>query len=101
SGPDRPLLDENIRLSSFCPQPFFHWCRIRFCRGFLRGNWLDGLRIPQNASRGQRRGSRHCARPAMGAWHIPVIDYLGTSTPHGAYWFPVFIVFTPPMSALS
>jgi len=36
----------------------------------------------------------------MGAWHIPVIDYLGTSTPHGAYWFPFFLAFTAAMTAM-
>lgn len=23
-------------------------------------------------------------------WHVPVIDYLGAATPHGAYWLPFF-----------
>jgi CDP-diglyceride synthetase len=35
-----------------------------------------------------------------GAWHIPVIDYLGTSTPHGAYWFPFFLAFTAALTAM-
>jgi hypothetical protein len=35
-----------------------------------------------------------------GAWHIPVIDYLGTSTPHGAYWLPFFLSFTAAMTAI-
>ena len=35
-----------------------------------------------------------------GAWHIPVIDYLGTSTPHGAYWLPFFLAFTIAMAAI-
>jgi membrane protease YdiL (CAAX protease family) len=35
-----------------------------------------------------------------GAWHILVIDYLGTSTPHGAYWLPFFLAFTAAMTAM-
>jgi CAAX protease family protein len=35
-----------------------------------------------------------------GAWHIPVIDYLGTATPHGPYWFPFFLAFTNAMTAV-
>src|SRR5437660_9904511 len=35
-----------------------------------------------------------------GTWHIPAIDYLGTSTPHGAYWFPFFLAFTAAMTAM-
>ena len=29
-----------------------------------------------------------------GLWHMPVIDYLGTATPHRAYWWPFFLSFT-------
>jgi membrane protease YdiL (CAAX protease family) len=35
-----------------------------------------------------------------GVWHLPVIDYLGTATPHGADWFPFFLVFTAAMTAM-
>ena len=29
-----------------------------------------------------------------GLWHLPVVNYLGTATPHGAFWFPFFLAFT-------
>ena len=35
-----------------------------------------------------------------GIWHLPVIDYLGTATPHRSYWFPFFLVFTAAMTAM-
>jgi membrane protease YdiL (CAAX protease family) len=35
-----------------------------------------------------------------GLWHLPVIDYLGTATPHGAYWFRYFLAFTAAMTAM-
>ena len=35
-----------------------------------------------------------------GLWHVPVIDYLGTSTPHGEYWLPYFAAFTVAMTAM-
>jgi membrane protease YdiL (CAAX protease family) len=34
------------------------------------------------------------------AWHLPVIDYLGTATPHGAYWLPYFLAFATAMTAM-
>jgi membrane protease YdiL (CAAX protease family) len=34
------------------------------------------------------------------AWHLPVIDYLGTATPHGSYWLPFFLAFTAAMTAM-
>lgn len=33
-------------------------------------------------------------------WHVPVIDYLGTATPHGRSWFPFFLAFTAAMTAM-
>jgi hypothetical protein len=33
-------------------------------------------------------------------WHLPVINYLGTATPHGAYWFAFFLSFTVAMTAM-
>jgi uncharacterized protein len=35
-----------------------------------------------------------------GVWHMPVIDYLGTATPHSAYWLPFFLSFTAAMTAM-
>jgi uncharacterized protein len=35
-----------------------------------------------------------------GAWHLPVIDHLGTASPHGALWFPYFLAFTGAMTAM-
>lgn len=35
-----------------------------------------------------------------GVWHLPVINYLGTATPHGAYWFRYFLAFTAAMIAM-
>jgi uncharacterized protein len=34
------------------------------------------------------------------AWHIPVIDYLGTATPHGSFWLPFFLAFAAAMTAI-
>jgi membrane protease YdiL (CAAX protease family) len=33
-------------------------------------------------------------------WHLPVINYLGTATPHGAYWYAFFLAFTLAMIAM-
>jgi membrane protease YdiL (CAAX protease family) len=52
----------------------------------------------------------HQKLPALGAavllglfwglWHLPVIDYIGTATPHGAYWWPFFLAFAAAMTAM-
>jgi membrane protease YdiL (CAAX protease family) len=33
-------------------------------------------------------------------WHVPVVNFLGTATPHGSYWFPYFCVFSAAMIAM-
>jgi membrane protease YdiL (CAAX protease family) len=33
-------------------------------------------------------------------WHVPVINYLGTASPHGADWLPFFLAFTLAMTAM-
>jgi membrane protease YdiL (CAAX protease family) len=33
-------------------------------------------------------------------WHLPVVDFLGTATPHGAYWLEFFLAFTVAMTAM-
>ncbi len=35
-----------------------------------------------------------------GLWHLPVIDYLGTATPHGAYRARYFLAFSAAMTAI-
>jgi membrane protease YdiL (CAAX protease family) len=33
-------------------------------------------------------------------WHLPVINYLGTATPHVGYWYAFFLAFTVAMIAM-
>ena len=33
-------------------------------------------------------------------WHLPVIDFLGTASPHGAYWLRYFLAFAAAMTAM-
>jgi len=33
-------------------------------------------------------------------WHLPVVNFLGTATPHGAYWIHFFLAFAVAMTAM-
>ena len=33
-------------------------------------------------------------------WHLPVINYLGSATPHGSYWLQFFLAFALAMTAI-
>jgi membrane protease YdiL (CAAX protease family) len=35
-----------------------------------------------------------------GLWHLPAIDFLGASVPHGKYWLRFFLAFTIVMTAM-
>lgn len=34
------------------------------------------------------------------AWHLPVVDFLGTAYPHGSFWLPFFLAFGTAMTAM-
>ncbi len=84
----------------FAPNRFLIGISFGFVAGFFEEIGWMGFAFPK-----MRRGDSALA-PAIllgllwGAWHIPVIDYLGTSTPHGDYWFPFFLAFTAALTAM-
>ena len=84
----------------FAPNRFFIGIGFGFVAGFFEEIGWMGYAFPK------MRRPENALVPAIllgllwGAWHIPVIDYLGTSTPHGAYWLPFFLAFTAAMTAM-
>jgi membrane protease YdiL (CAAX protease family) len=84
----------------FAPNRFIAGSGFGFVAGFFEEIGWMGYAFPK------MRRADNALVPAIllgllwGAWHIPVIDYLGTSTPHGSYWFPFFLAFTAAMTAM-
>jgi membrane protease YdiL (CAAX protease family) len=84
----------------FAPNRFWIGISFGFVAGFFEEIGWMGYVFPK------MRRKENAVAPAIllgllwGAWHIPVIDYLGTSTPHGAYWLPFFLAFTAAMTAM-
>jgi uncharacterized protein len=84
----------------FASNRFFVGVGFGFVAGFFEEIGWMGYAFPK------MRRANNALAPAIllgllwGAWHIPVIDYLGTSTPHGTYWFPFFLAFTAAMTAM-
>jgi membrane protease YdiL (CAAX protease family) len=85
---------------AFTPNRFFIGASFGLAAGFFEEIGWMGFAFPK------MRRQDNALIPAIllgllwGAWHIPVIDYLGTSTPHGAYWLPFFLAFTAAMTAI-
>lgn len=84
----------------FAPNRFWIGISFGLVAGFFEEIGWMGFAFPK------MRRTENALAPAVllgllwGAWHIPVIDYLGTSTPHGAYWLPFFLAFTAAMTAM-
>src|SRR3984893_3900967 len=68
--------------------------------GLLEEIGWTGFAFPKMSSQYNPLGASILLGLLWGLWHLPVINYLGTATPHGAYWFPFFLAFTFAMTAM-
>jgi uncharacterized protein len=68
--------------------------------GLLEEIGWTGFAFPKMCSQYNPLGSSILLGLLWGLWHLPVVNYLGTATPHGAYWFPFFLAFTFAMTAI-
>ena len=80
----------------------------RFIIGILFGipaglfeeiGWM-GYAFPKMRSQSNGLSSGVVLGLLWSLWHLPVIDYLGTATPHGGDWLPFFLAFTLVMTAM-
>jgi membrane protease YdiL (CAAX protease family) len=84
----------------FAPGSFWVGILFGIPAGFFEEIGWMGFAYPK------MRSNHNALAPAilLGAlwavWHIPVIDYLGTATPHGAYWLRYFLAFAAAMMAM-
>lgn len=84
----------------FAPNHFLLGVVFGVPAGFLEEIGWTGFAFPK------MRSPEHWLLPSIAlgllwsAWHIPVIDYLGTATPHGAYWLRYFLAFAAAMTAM-
>jgi membrane protease YdiL (CAAX protease family) len=68
--------------------------------GFLEEIGWTGFVFPLlRAKRGQFAGSVILG-VFWGAWHLPVVDFLGAAWPHGSYWAAFAVAFIVAMTAM-
>lgn len=68
--------------------------------GFLEEIGWTGFAFPKLQSKyGTLTGSLILG-VLWGLWHLPVIDFLGAASPHGAYWLPYALAFIIAMTAM-
>jgi uncharacterized protein len=89
------------RVSSvFGPNFFLVGILFGIPAGFLEEIGWMGFAFPKMVRAHGALGSAILLGVIWGAWHMPVVDYLGAATPHGAFWWPYFLAFAGAMAAV-
>jgi uncharacterized protein len=84
----------------FAPNFFLRGIAFGVPAGLLEEIGWMGYAFPKMSARRSALGASILLGLLWGTWHLPVINFLGTATPHGAYWFPFFLAFTAAMTAM-
>jgi uncharacterized protein len=84
----------------FAPNSFLIGITFGFAAGFFEEIGWMGYAFPRLCSKYSELASGVILGLLWGVWHLPVIDYLGTATPHSSYWIPYFLAFTAAMTAM-
>lgn len=68
--------------------------------GFLEEIGWTGFAFERMAVEGDRFSPSVVLGLLWAIWHLPVIDYLGTASPHGSHWLSFFLAFSVAMIAI-
>jgi membrane protease YdiL (CAAX protease family) len=86
--------------SSYAPNLFLMGLFFGIPAGYLEEIGWMGYAFPKMILRNNALAPSILLGLLWSAWHLPVIDYLGIATPHGAYWLPFSLTFTAAMTAI-
>jgi CAAX protease family protein len=85
---------------AYAPNLFLPGFGFGLLAGFFEEIGWMGYAFPRMQQYWRAFASAALLGVLWGTWHLPVIDYLGAATPHGAYWFPFFLAFVVTMTAM-
>ncbi len=68
--------------------------------GLLEEIGWTGYAFPKMRSQNNALASSILLGLLWALWHLPVINYLGTATPHGSSWLSFFLAFTLAMTGM-
>jgi uncharacterized protein len=94
------LVLERFVSAVYAPNRFFLGILFGIPAGFLEEIGWMGYAFPKMRSQSNWLVESIFLGLLWSTWHLPVIDYLGAATPHGAYWFRFFVAFTLAMTAM-
>jgi membrane protease YdiL (CAAX protease family) len=84
----------------YAPNHFLMGILFGIPAGFLEEIGWMGYAFPKMRSESNGLAPSILLGLLWALWHLPVVNYLGTATPHGAYWLPFFLAFGFAMSAM-
>jgi membrane protease YdiL (CAAX protease family) len=94
------LLLERFASPVYAPNRFFMGILFGIPAGFLEEIGWMGYAFPKMRSETNGLAPSILLGLLWSLWHLPVINYLGTATPHGGYWLPFFLAFSLTMTAM-
>jgi membrane protease YdiL (CAAX protease family) len=94
------LVLERLVSPVYAPNRFFMGILFGIPAGFLEEIGWMGYAFPKMRSESNGLAPSILLGLLWSLWHLPVINYLGTATPHGAYWLPFFLAFSLAMTAM-
>jgi membrane protease YdiL (CAAX protease family) len=84
----------------FTPNLFLMGVLFGVPAGVLEEIGWTGFAFPRMSSQHNPLSASITLGLLWSLWHLPVVNYLGTATPNGPYWFPFFMAFTFAMTAI-
>lgn len=84
----------------FAPGRFLVGIGFGIPAGFLEEIGWTGYAFPKMCGKMSPLGAGILLGLLWGFWHFPVIDFLGTATPHGRYLIVYFFAFIAAMTAM-
>jgi uncharacterized protein len=87
-------------LDSSAPNRFFIGILFAIPAGFLEEIGWMGYAFPKMREQSNALFASVLLGLLWSAWHLPVINYLGSATPHSAYWLHFFLAFASGMTAM-
>jgi membrane protease YdiL (CAAX protease family) len=84
----------------YSPNRFWLGLAFGIPAGFFEEIGWTGFAFPKMSLKLQPLRAAILLGLLWGLWHAPVINFLGTAVPHGAYWLHFFLAFTAAMTAL-
>jgi membrane protease YdiL (CAAX protease family) len=86
--------------SVYMPNRFFIGITFGLIAGFLEEIGWMGFAFPALSERLSELSAAVLIGLLWGFWHLPVIDFLGTASPHGSYLLQYFVAFIAVMTAM-